>query len=166
MFSRYSKVHNFAIFFITRSGFLAKIWWSVCTPKSSRSVCDSIFRIDVGLCIYPLFVWSNWNFLHNSQWITLSTQSCLVLYYFFANFRHLLIMWLVVSTLSPHKLHLVSCCILSLLVLLWSVLTVFFCVAIRRDLVSLLRFSFLNHVHIFWCEMLPISRLKHPYIIW
>ena len=34
---------------------------------------------------------------------------------------------------------------------------VLFCVAIRRDSVSLLRFLFLNKVHVFSCEMLPIS---------
>ena len=29
------------------------------------------------LCIYQMFVWSNLNFLHISQWITFPTQSCL-----------------------------------------------------------------------------------------
>ena len=38
-----------------------------------------------------------------------------------------------------------------------------FCVAIRRDSVSLLKFPFLTHVQVFLCEMLFISRLKHPY---
>ena len=37
-------------------------------------------RTDSWLCIYHLFVLSNFNFLHNSQWITLLTQSCIVLY--------------------------------------------------------------------------------------
>ena len=34
-----------------------------------------------------------------------------------------------------------------------------FCASIGRDSVSLLRFPFLSHVHIFSCEML-LSRLK------
>ena len=56
--------------------------------------------------------------------------------------------------LSPHNLHLLFCCILSILALIC-------CAAIRRDSVSLLRFHFLSHVHVFLCEMLLISRLKH-----
>ena len=40
---------------------------------------------------------------------------------------------------------------------------VLFCVAIRRDSVSLLRFPFLSHIQVFSCEMLLISHLKRPY---
>ena len=74
---RDSKVNNFAdsLFFlliIMRSGLLAGIKWSVCMLKSHRSLCES--RTGAGLCIYHLFVWSNWNFLHISQWITLPTS--------------------------------------------------------------------------------------------
>ena len=80
--SQDSKVDNFAssLFFlliIIRSGFLVGISWSVCMLKSHRSLCESFFRTGAGLCIYHLFVWSNWNFLHISLWITLPTQSCL-----------------------------------------------------------------------------------------
>ena len=66
-----SKVHNFAssLFFV-RFGRLAEIRWSVCMSKSHRSFWVLFCRTDAGLCIYPLFVWSNLNFLHNSQWIT------------------------------------------------------------------------------------------------
>ena len=61
-----------------------KVWSSgrdlviVCMSKSHRSLCVSFSRTDARLCIYHLFVWSNFNFLHISQWITLPTQSCLV----------------------------------------------------------------------------------------
>ena len=72
-------------------------------------------------------------------------------------------MWLIVSSLSPHNLHLLFCCILSILALIWLVLMALFCTAIRRDSVSLLRFPFFSHVHIFSCEMSLVSRLKHPY---
>ena len=65
---------------IMRSGLLTGIKWSVCMLKSHRSLCESFSRTGAGLCIYHLLVWSNWNFLHISQWITLPTQSCLALY--------------------------------------------------------------------------------------
>ena len=37
-----------------------------------------------------------------------------------------------------------------------------FCVAIRRNSLSLLRFLFLSYVHFFSCEMSIISHLKRP----
>ena len=51
---------------------MAGIMWSVCILKSHRSLCESFSRTGAGLCIYHLFVWSNWNFLHISKWTTLS----------------------------------------------------------------------------------------------
>ena len=131
-----------------------------------RRLCVSFSRTAVGLCIYHLFVWSNWNFLHNSQWITLPTQVCLVLYSFCANLLHSLIMWLIVSSLLPLNLHLLFCCVLFILALIWLVLMpfffFFFFAAIRIDSVFLLRFLFPRHVQIFSFEMLLISRLKRP----
>ena len=110
-----SKVGNFAnslsLFFffflliIIRSCLLAEIRWFVCMSKSQRSLCVSFSRTATGLCIYHLFVRSNFNFLHIFQLITLPTQSCLILYSFCANLLHLLIMRLMVSSLSPHSLH-------------------------------------------------------------
>ena len=80
------------------------VWLRLSNPFVCQSpICVSLPRIDDGLCIYHLFVWSNLNFLHNSQWITLPTQLCLVLYSFCANLLHSLIMWLVDSSLSPHN---------------------------------------------------------------
>ena len=147
---------------IMRSGLLAGITWSVCMLKFHRSLCVSFSRTGAGLYIYHLFVWSNWNFLHISQWIPLPTQSCLALYSFCANLLHSLIMWLIVSSLSPHSLHLLFCCVLSILALIWFVLMALSCAAIKRDSVSLLRFPFLSQVQVFWCEMLFIRRLKRP----
>ena len=100
--------------------------------------------MDSGLCIYHLFIWSNLNFLYNSQWITLPKQSCLALYSFCANLLHSLI---IVSSLSPHNL--VFWCTLSILALIELVLMALFCTAIRRYSVSLLRFPFLSHVQVF-----------------
>ena len=112
---RDSKVDNFADFLflliIIRSGLLAEVRWSVCISKSHRSLCVSFSRTDAWLCIYHLLVWSNLNFLHTSQWITLPTQSCLALLSFCVNLLHSFIMWLMVSSLSPHSLHLPSCCV-------------------------------------------------------
>ena len=132
---------------------LAGIRWSVCMLKSHRSLCESFSRTGTVLCIYHLFVWSNWNSLHISQWITLPTQSCLALYSFCANLLHSLIMWLIVSPLSPHSLHLLFRCVLSILALIWFVLMAWSCAAIRRDSVPLLRFPFLSQVQVFWCEI-------------
>ena len=87
----------FFFFFLLSLG-LTESKWSVCILKSQRTLCISFSRTDSGLCIYHLFVWSNLNFLHNSQWITFPTQSCLVLYSFCASLLHSLIMWLIVSS--------------------------------------------------------------------
>ena len=114
-----------------------------------------IWSKDSGLFIWSkdsgLFIWSNFNFLHNSLWITVPTQSCLVLYSFYANLLHSLFMWLIVSSLSSHYLHLLFCCVLSILALRWLVLMALFWVAIRRDSVSHLRFPFLSHIQVFLC---------------
>ena len=128
--------------------------------KFHRSLCVLFSRTDAGLFIYHLFVWLNSNFLHIAQWITLPTQSCLVLYSFCANLLHSLIMGLVVLSLSLHSLRLLFCCVLSILALIWLVLTALFYAAIRRDSVSLLKFPFINQVQVLSCEMLFISRLK------
>ena len=133
----------FFLLIIIKSGLLAGIRWSVCVLKSHRSLCESFSRTGAGLCIYHLLVWSNLNFLHISQWITLPTQSCLALYPNCANLLHSLITWLMVSSLSPHCLHLLFCCVLPILALIWFVLMALSCAAIRRDSVlgEILSFS-------------------------
>ena len=108
------------------------VFWAglgVIMLKSHRSLCESFSRTGAGLCIYHLFVWSNWKFLHISQWITLPTQSCLALYSFCANLLHSLIMWLIVSSLSPHSQHLLFCCVLSILALIWFIFMALSCAA-------------------------------------
>ena len=82
----------FFLLIIIKSGRLAEIRWSVFISESQRSLYVSFCRTEARLCIYHLFVWSNLNFLYNSQWITLSIQSSLVLYSFYANLLHLFIM--------------------------------------------------------------------------
>ena len=56
----------FFLLIIIRSGRLDEIKWSVWMSKSQRSLCESFSRTVVKLCIYHLFIWSNWNLLHNS----------------------------------------------------------------------------------------------------
>ena len=128
---------SFLLLINLRSVRLAEIWWSVCISKSQRSLCISFFRTVSGLCIYHLFVWSNFNLLHifhGSSWPPSRFQ---VLYSFCANSLHSLIMWLIVSSLSPHNLYLLFYCVLSILALIWLVFMTLFYAAIRRDSVSL-----------------------------
>ena len=110
-----SKVHNsasslisFILLSIIRFCCLAEIRWFVCISKSQRSLCVSFSRTDSELCKYHLFVWSDFNFLHNFQ-------SCRVVHSFCASLLHLLIMWL---TVLPHDQYLLFCCILSFLALI------------------------------------------------
>ena len=107
--SRDSKVDYFAnslLFFflllliIIKTDLLAGIRWSVCMLKSHKSLCVAFSRTGAGLCIYHLLVWSNLNFLHISQWITLPTQSCLASYSRCANLMHSLIIWLIIIIIT------------------------------------------------------------------
>ena len=156
--SRDSKVDYFAsslfcllllLLIIIKSGLLAGIRWSVCMLKSHKSLCVAFSWTGARLCIYHLLIWSNSNFLHISQWITLPTQPCLALYSLCANLLHSLIISLIVSSLSPHSLHLQFCWVLSILALIWLVLRALSCAAIRRDLLLLLSlfYSFESFSH-------------------
>ena len=160
-FCRFSSFFFFFLLIIMRSGLRAEIRWSVCISKSHRSLCVSFSKTGAGLCSYHLLAWSNLNFLHISQLITFPTQSCLALYSFCANSLHSLIMWLMVSSLSPHSLHLLFCCSLSILALIWLVLMALFCAVIRRDSVSLLKCPFLSHVNYYYDYYYYFWRLFH-----
>ena len=74
------QVLSFFFLLSTRSGRLAEIRWSVCISKSQRRLWVSFSGTDSRLCLYHLFVWSNLNFLHNSQWTHSPIPSCLILY--------------------------------------------------------------------------------------
>ena len=88
--------------------------WSICISESQRLLGVQFFRTYSRLWIYHLFVWSNLIFLHNFQRITFPTQSFLVLYSFWDYLLYSLIIWLIVSSLSPHNLLLLFRCILSI----------------------------------------------------
>ena len=156
---QFCKFSFLLLLIIIKSGRMAEMRLSVCISKSQRNLRVSFSKTDSGLSIYYLFVWSNLNFLHNSQLIPLPTQSCLALDSFCINMQHSLIMRLIVSSLSPHNLHLLFCCVLSVLALIWLVLMALFCAAIRRDSISLFKYPFLSNIQVFTCKILLVSRL-------
>ena len=95
------------------------VWPRLCNSFLSQNpiyICVPHSPGWILFCIYHLFSWSNFNFLHNSQWITFPTKSCRVLYSFCANLLDLLIIWLIISSLSQHTLHLLFTSILSIFV--------------------------------------------------
>ena len=94
----------------------------------------SFSRRDSGLSKYHLFVWSNFNFLLNSQWITFPTHSYIFLHSFCASLLHSLIV--INLSLSLNNLHFLFCCIPSISRVIKLVFMVLFCSAIRRDSVS------------------------------
>ena len=100
---------------------------------------------------------SNLTFWHNSQWITLLTHSCQVLYSFCTNLLHSRFMLLIVSSLSyTILLRLFYCCFRIALVYCCFriVLMPFFCTAHRRNTVYFLNVAFLNQIQVFSCEIL------------
>ena len=70
---------SFFLLITIRSDFRVQIRLSVCMSKYHSNLCVSFSRTAAVLYIYHLFLWSNLNFLHISQWITLPTQSFVVL---------------------------------------------------------------------------------------
>ena len=66
-------------------------------------------------------------------------------------------------SLSLHEQHLLFCCALAILALILLVLMALFCAASRIDSVSILRFPFLSHVHVFTCEISFVCHLKYSY---
>ena len=94
--------------------------------QNPREGCVSCSRADSVLCIYYLFVCSNVNFLRSCQWISSLTHLCLVSYSFCSNLLYSFIIWLIISTLSPHYLHLLFCSSLSVFSLTLLVIMAFF----------------------------------------
>ena len=70
--------------------------------------------------------------------------------------------WLCDWSFYLYNLHLLFCCILSILALIWLVLVALFCTAVQRDSVSLISIPFLCHVHVCLCMPSLLSRLKCP----
>ena len=140
---------------IIRSGRLVEIKWSVWMSKSQMSLC---------------VILQTWCYFVHIQFVRMAKHQFLA-QFLGNNFTHLFSVLICCIhlcdwsfSLSAHYLHLLFCCILSILACIWLILIALFCAAIRRDFVSLLRFPFLSHVHVLSCEMLLISHLKRPYI--
>ena len=114
LYGRFSFSLFFVLSIIVRSGLLSRISWSVCISESQRSLCVSFYRTDSSLSIYYLIVWPNFNFLQNSRWIPFHIQLSLVSYSLCASLQHLLIIRLIVTSLSPHNLHFLFCCVISI----------------------------------------------------
>ena len=158
MVSRESKFHNSSsslfLVIIKQSASQADIWWSVCISKCLSISHVSFSGTDTGLCIYNLFVWSSFNFLHNSQCIHFHNQSCVVLSSFCANLLHSFIIWLIVSSRLLNNKHQLFCCVLSI------DMNGSYGVIFQRNSVSLTRSPVLSHVHIFSCKMSIVRRIK------
>ena len=90
---------SFFLFIFTRHCLHVGINWSICIWKNKR-ILDFLFTwADSGLWIYYLVVWTNFNHLHNSQFISFFFP-CRTLYYtpFCTNLLYSLISWLTVSS--------------------------------------------------------------------
>ena len=84
----------FFLLIITWSSLLTGIRWSVCILKCQRISWVLFTRMDSGLRVYHLIVWSNYNLLNNSQRIIFPIQLYLVLYSFCSTLLHFLFTWL------------------------------------------------------------------------
>ena len=88
--SLFSSFFFFLLLLIsTRSGLHTEIRWSICVSGSQIILCISFSWMDSSLCMNHLVIWSNFNSLHNSQWITFPIQTVLVLYSVWAS----LLLW-------------------------------------------------------------------------
>ena len=138
--SSHSSVFSFSFTFFL---------WSAGTTKSTiRKILFFFFHFlsrlarDLFLSENFSFVWSNFNFLHKSQEDHLPIHSCLIFNSFGANLLHLLVIWLIVLSLSPHRLRLLFWCVLSVFSLRYSVFLSLFFVVIRKDSVSFFKLPY------------------------
>ena len=138
--SRDSKVYNFAssLSFVD----YYKVWSSgrdlvVCLyAKIPKEFMCLILKKRCLVAYIPFVRWVKFQFLAQLPVDHLADQVVSSLIFLLRYLLHSL-MWLIVSSLSPHNLHLLFCRVLPILVLIWLVLVALFCVAMRRDSVSL-----------------------------
>ena len=171
MFWKEGKVNytpNYLFFFLlinARSCLPVVIRRSVSILKFYRNVCIIFSAMNSCLCIYYFAVWSNFNLLHNSQWIIFSTQACLVLYSLYTSLRHLHIMCLMVWSHSPHKLH---------LLLLLVVVLIFACILhpssgpfwVLSVILTTVQSGWSGFFH--WCSvsLVSFSELWGPFLVY
>ena len=165
---------------------LAESMWSVCISKSQKLLCTGlVLGCTHTSCLYGRIwiIFTPWEFFTSalanglsleperqqvssnlrvsSQYSGRSQQYCSLdrlqstSYFQVLHSLH--------QSRGDCNLHLLFCCVLPILTLIWLVLMGLFCAAITRDSVSLLRFSFLTNVHVFSSEILLVSHLKCPW---
>ena len=115
---------------LSRSGCLAEIKWTVCNSNFQSSLYVSFSRTDFGLCIYH-FSYGQISISCTIPSGSHSPPRCATLIYFLVNLLHFLIVWLIVSSLSPHNLHLQFSCVLCILAFMKFLLMMLFNAAIR-----------------------------------
>ena len=129
-----------------------EIEWTVWMSK--RILCISFTRTD--LCIHHLTAWLSFSLLHNSQWVTFLTLSCLLLRSFVpVCYIHLSCDYLFHFSLNNQ--HLLIFCILSI----FSKSIWHYFMLLLIDSLSLLRFPLLSHVQIILWAISLICCLKY-----
>ena len=81
------KVHESEFLFFYWLSLGLVVWTRLSDPFLSQ-IQEKFVRLilqDIFLGVYTLFILSNFNFLHNSEWTTFPIHSCLVLYSLSAN---------------------------------------------------------------------------------
>ena len=129
---------SFFLLIIIKSGLLTEIRWSVCMSKSHRTLCVSFLGQVLG-CAYTICSYGQISIFCTFPSRSPCPPSRLVLYSFCANLLHSLIMWLIVSSLSPHSLHFVE----SYLFSLWYVWFLWHCFLLLLGEILFLSKSFL-----------------------
>ena len=100
-------------------------------------------------------LWSKFNSLQNSMWITLLNMQYLILDSFYTILQHLLRKGLIISYFSLYKVPLLFYGLLSIFASTKLVLTALFSVLIRKDSFSLFWFLFFSSVNVFLCTIFP-----------
>ena len=136
----YSAVSLFLLL-VNRSGCLAEIRRSVCISNSQTILCVSFYRTDSGLCIYDLFVSLNLTFCSISNGSPSPTIRFKSYALFVIIYLHSLIIWLIVSSLSSHNLHLLFYCVF--LVFLSYSQSQWTCFVLLWEVIQFLSYGFL-----------------------
>ena len=169
----YDKVHYmvgstfsfFLVCFITWSVRLAVIMWTVSfkIPENFvRLILLDRFRIVQKLPVRMVKLKFSSTIPSRSP---PPSQLCLVLYSFPANLLYSLIMWLIVSSLSPQNPRFLFWCVLSIFYFdnigLYGVVLCCF----KKRFYFSLKVFFLVHIQVFLCEISLACRLKCPFIL-
>ena len=133
-------------------------WLGLGDPFVSQRILYIWFsRTNSGLCIYHLSLWSNFNLLHNSQWITFPTQSFILFMPVYS--IHLCDLLFELC----HLLIYTTCYFVYYLFLLWhNWFLWYYFVLLLRNTISFLWFPFLSHVQVISCVISFVCLLKYP----